>query len=331
MLLVFVLFLIGCSALFSGLTLAYFSLNTSTLRRRAKLGDSAAIRIYPIRKRGNQLLTTLLFGNVAVNSILSIYLGSLVSGVVASIAATALIFLFGEIIPQATMSRHALYIGNKLAPVVTALMWLFSPICYPIGKLLDYALGEEMSTLYSRHELMEIVSELEDNTQSSIDADEERIVHGALMFSHTTVREVMTDKNDVVIIDENERLTPEFFRTISTHAYSRYPVSSGNRDNIVGILYTKDLLHEEDGVAIKQTVNAFDSSILTVRPHTTLDTVLGQMLKRQQHLAIVSTKNGSFLGVISLEDIIEEIIQVEIADEDDEPIQPITVTRPTQQ
>jgi len=314
-----VLFLIGCSAMFSGLTLAYFSLNTSTLRRRAKLGDAVAARILPIRQQGNLLLTTLLFGNVAVNSVLSIYLGSLVSGVVAGFMATALIFLFGEIIPQASMSRHALVIGDRLAPIVKILMWAFSPVCYPIAKFLDYVLGEEMSTLYSRHELMEIVSELEDATHSTIDADEERIVHGALQFSHTTVREVMTNKDKVISIDENQRLTTEFIKTISNHGYSRYPVYRGNEDNVIGILYTKDLLQEADDVAVKDTAEAFDTNILTVRPNTTLDTVLAQMLKRRQHLAMVTTRNNQFLGVVALEDIIEEIIQVEIEDEDDDP------------
>jgi len=312
-----VIFLIVCSALFSGLTLGYFSLNVSTLRRRARLGDTEAQIVYPIRQRGNLLLTTLLLGNVAVNTILSVYLGSIASGVVASIMATGLIFLFGEIIPQASISRHALYVGSRLAPIVRVLIIAFYPITYPIARFLDYMLGEEMPTLYSRHELMAIVSELEDSTQSAIDADEERIVHGALMFSHTTVREVMTTKDKVVTFDENQRLSSDFIETVSHHAYSRYPVYSGKTDNIVAILYTKDLLGEAPDIMLKDTEDAFDTNLLKVRPHTTLDAVLGQMLKRRQHLAIVTTKSDAFLGVIALEDIIEEIIQQEIEDEDD--------------
>ncbi len=311
------LLLIACSAMFSGLTLGYFSLNVSTLRRRAKLGDHDALIVYPIRKRGNLLLTTLLLGNVAVNSVLSVYLGTLAGSIVASIMATALIFLFGEIIPQAAFSRHALYVGSRFAPVVKILIILFYPLTYPIARLLDFMLGEEMPTLYSRHELMEIVSELEDSTQSAIDADEERIVHGALMFSHTTVREAMTPKERVITFDENQRLTNEFIDELSSHNYSRYPIYSGNKDNIVAVLFTKDLLGEDPDIKLKDTEEAFDTHFLKVRPHTTLDIVLGQMLKRRQHLAIVTTKSNIFLGVISLEDIIEEIIQQEIGDEDD--------------
>lgn len=309
--------LIGLSALFSGLTLGYFSLNVSTLRRRAKLGDRQAQIVYPIRQHGNILLTTLLLGNVTVNAVLSVFLSTLAGGVMASLMATSLIFIFGEIIPQASFSRHALLVGSKFAPLVRILIIILYPITYPIAKLLDYILGEEMPTLYSRHELMEIVSELEDSTQSAIDADEERIVHGALMFSHTTVREVMTAHEQVIAFDENQRLTRDFIQTLGEHGYSRYPVYSGNKDNITALLYVKDLLSESSDTRLKDMTEAFETNILTVRPHTTLDVVLGQMLKRRQHLAIVTNKNTNFLGVISLEDIIEEIIQQEIEDEDD--------------
>lgn len=308
--------LIGCSALFSGLTLGYFSLNPSTLRRRAKLGDEEAQSILPIRQQGNLLLTTLLLGNVAVNTILSVYLGSIASGVVASLLATTLIFLFGEIIPQAVISRHALWFGSRLAPVVRGLVVLFYPIAFPIARALDYFLGEEMPTLYSRHELMEIVSELEDAKQGVIDKDEERIVHGALMFSHTTVREVMTNKDTVVRFAATERVSDSLLASLAENSYSRYLIYNGHKDNIIGILYAKDLIHADHDTLLIDTV-AYNENFLTVKSGATLDTVLAQMLKRRQHLGVVTSKNGQFLGVISLEDIIEEIIQTEIEDETD--------------
>ena len=103
-----VLVLVSFSALFSGLTLGFFSLNRDDLQRKSELGDKKAKKIYSIRKRGNLLLTTLLVGNVAVNATLSIYLGSIASGFIAGIIATGLIVVFGEIVPQATFSRFAL-------------------------------------------------------------------------------------------------------------------------------------------------------------------------------------------------------------------------------
>lgn len=309
--------LLACSALFSGLTLGYFSLNLNTLERRAKHGNKEAVAIYPIRKRGNLLLTTLLLGNVGVNTALSVYMGSLLSGVVAGAIATTLIFLFGEIIPQAAFSRHALWVGSRFAPLTRVLMFVMLPVTFPIAFVLDKMLGKEMPSLYSKLDLMQIVSELEESEHSDLDADEERIVHGALQFSHTSVREIMTPKERVTTYEKNQRINQAFIDDVAESAFSRYPVYSGNEDNIVGILYSKDLLSEEDNTVLSQTEDAFDENFLRVRPDEKLDVVLGRMLKQKKHMGIVLSKNKQFLGVVTLEDIIEEIIQFEIEDEDD--------------
>lgn len=304
--------------MFSGLTLGYFSLNLNTLERRAKHGNPEALAIYPIRKRGNLLLTTLLLGNVGVNTALSVYMGSLLSGFAAGVFATVLIFLFGEIIPQAAFSRHAIWVGSTFAPVMRVLMVVMLPVTYPIAFLLDKLLGEEVPTVYSKNDLMQIVSELEESELSDIDEDEERIIHGALQFSHTSVREIMTPKEEVETIEKNQRINQELIDEVAKSDFSRYPVYEGNEDNIVGILYSKDLIYEEQDIALYQAVDAYDSNFLRVRPDEKLDVVLGRMLKQKKHMGIVQTKNKKFLGVVTLEDIIEEIIQFEIEDEGDD-------------
>ncbi len=312
------LLLISLSALFSGLTLGYFTLNTQNLKRQAKLGNHEALRILPIREKGNHLLTTLLLGNVAVNAVLSVYLSSIASGVVAAASATVLIFLFGEIIPQAVLSRHAMRFGSIAAPFVRLIMFLTAPVTFPIAWILDKALGAEMPSVYSKHEIMEIVSEHEDSEHSPIDEDEERIIHGALQFSHTTVREVMTPAQKVQMFEKNQILNDMLFEEITDLGFSRYPIYSGKRENIIGILFAKDLLIEEDNIAIKETAEALETDFLVARPGEMLDTVLARMLKKRKHMCIVMNRREIFIGVITLEDIIEEIIQQEITDEDDE-------------
>jgi metal transporter CNNM len=311
------IFLIGCSAIFAGLTLAFFSLDLHSLKRKAEAGDKDAIAVYHLRNKGHLLLTTLLLGNVSVNSILSVYLGTEADGVVASLVSTTLIFLFGEIGPQALFSRHAMWFASHLAPLTRVLVIIAYPIAFPVSYTLDRLLGHATPQMYSHRELMQIVSEHEDSEHSEIDADEERIVHGALMFSHRRVREVMTPIEDVIMFDENQKLNDHFFNEVGEAGYSRFPVYSGNRTNIVGILFAKDLLTEDEEISIKQTEDAFEEHIMRIRPSTFLDVVLTSMLKRKQHLAIVENKSGEAIGVLSLEDIIEEIIQLEINDEDD--------------
>lgn len=310
--------LVAFSGMFSGLTLGLLSLDVHTLRRRAKHGDADAKVVLPLRKRGNLLLTTLLLGNVMVNTTLSIYLGSIASGIVAGFIATALIVVFGEIVPQAVISRYALWFGARTVWFTRTVVVLLYPIAYPISYVLDRALGSEMPTVYSHRELMDIISEHEDSEHSHIDEDEERILHGALQFSHIRVREVMTPVEQVVMCDENQRLNDEFFKEINEHGYSRLPVFSGDRNNVVGLLFVKDLIIENEDIPIKATKEAFDEDILEVKGGDFLDMTLTKMLKKRKHLALVRNRNQQLLGIVTLEDIIEEIIQYEIEDEDDE-------------
>lgn len=309
--------LIALSALFSGLTLGYFTLNLQTLKRQATFGNTEAARIVPIRQHGNWLLTTLLLGNISVNTILSVYLSSLTDGVVAATTATALIFIFGEIIPQAVLSRHAMRVGASAAPLVRTLMWASALITYPIATLLNAALGEEVPTIYSKHEIMAIVSEHEDSEHSTIDEDEERIIHGALQFSHLRVREVMTPRERVVAYPLTTKLNDTFFDQVNDEGYSRFPVYDTDLDHVVGILFAKDLIVEAEEITLADTTEALQRDYLEVRPHELLDAVLARILKERQHMAIVKDKDATLCGVITLEDIIEEILKQEIDDEED--------------
>ena len=309
--------LIALSALFSGFTLGYFTLNLQTLRRQAKFGNEQAAKILPIRERGTQLLTTLLLGNISVNTILSVYLTSITDGLIAAVTATSLIFIFGEILPQAVLSRHAMRFGASVAPIVRLLMWISSPVTFPIAWTFDRLLGEEMPTIYSKHEIMDIVSEHGNSEHSQIDKDEVRIVHGALQFSHLRVREVMTPQESVVAYPLDTRLTDTFFEAINNEGYSRFPVYNTDPHDVVGILFAKDLIIEDEGVTIGETEEALQREYLKARPHELLDAVLGRMLKQRQHMAIIRDRQDNFVGVITLEDIIEEIIKQEIIDEED--------------
>lgn len=306
--------LIGFSALFSGLTLGLMSLDVHTLKRQKTLGNRHAATVYPLRAKGNQLLTALLLGNVAVNTALSIFLGSVATGIIGGIIATSLIFVFGEIVPQAVISRHALSFGARTAPIVRILMLITFPITWPIGALLDKFLGEELPTVYTKRELMQIISEHEDNDKSAIDQDEERILHGALQFSHKKVTEVMTPRVVVHALEATEILDEAKRKELVESGFSRFPVYRGSVDSIIGILYAKDVVLESTNEPV---VDVCEHTYIKVRDNERLDTVLACMLKRRQHMAVVFDEFGGFVGVITMEDIIEEVIQQEIIDEDD--------------
>ncbi len=310
-----IIFLVLLSGMFSGLTLGLLSLSKGELERKIKLGDKNAVIVYSVRKNGNLLLCTLLLGNVAVNSTLAIYLGDIANGFSAGIISTALIVIFGEILPQATFSRFALHLGAKTAWLVKIFIFMFYPFTWPIAKALDKILGEEMNTIYSKHELIKIVEEHSNTTRSDVDADEERIVMGALSFSTRTAEEVMTPRTVVYSLDIDRVLDADLFDEIKSQGYSRIPVYKDTTDNIVGVLYVKKLINIKLGQKIEHLYKK--AKLLVISKDIKLDVLLNKFIKSKHHLAIIKNEYGGFEGVISLEDIIEEIIKTEIVDEDD--------------
>ena len=310
-----IIILLTLSALFSGLTLGLMSLSAHELKRKAELGDKNAKKIYPLRKRGNLLLTTLLIGNVAVNAALSIFLGSITSGFLAGIIATILIVIFGEIIPQAVFSRFALELGAKVAPLVSFAMVLFYPVTLPIAWVLDKTLGDELPTIYSKQELVKIVEEHEDAKESDLDQDEERIIKGALTFSDKKVKDIMTPHTVVEAFEAEEKVDKSMFEKVKESGLSRFPVFEKEWDNVVGILFSSDLIGIKPGE--KKVKDLMQKQIHELSESDSLDDALETFLNTHKHLAIVRDEFGGFSGVITLEDILEEIIRTEIVDERD--------------
>lgn len=149
------------SALFSGLNLGLMSLDRTELKILCNTGtpreQKYARAIQPVRNHGNYLLCSILLGNVFVNSIFTILLDGLTSGLVAVIFSTIAIVLFGEISPQAVCSRHGLAVGAKTIYITKFVMILTFPLSYPVSKVLDWMLGEEIGSVYTRERLKELV------------------------------------------------------------------------------------------------------------------------------------------------------------------------------
>ncbi len=303
------------SGLFSGLTLGLLSLDKNELKRKISLGDKEAAKVFVVRKRGNLLLCTLLLGNVGVNSTLAIFLGNISSGVVAGFVATGLIVIFGEIIPQATFSRYALKAGAKLAWLVRFFVFILSPICWPIAWALDKTLGEEMATIYSKKELMKIIEEHQGSKESDVDADEERIIKGALSFSNATAEKIMTPRTVVFMLNDELSLDKEILDKIKKEGFTRIPVYGKTRDDVWGILYVKDLINVKLGTKVKNIYR--QEKILIANRNTHLDELLALFIKTKIHVVFIQDKYKGFEGIVSLEDVLEEIIGQEIVDETD--------------
>lgn len=302
------------SALFAGLTLGLMGLDLSTLRRKMEHGDKDAERVYKIRENGMFLLTTLLLGNAAASAFFSILVGDMLDGFWAGIVATGALFIIGEILPQAVLSRFALSFGARTAPLIRFIMIIFSPICYPISWILNKLLGKEVPTSYTKRDLLSIIADDKTTSNGDVDHDERRIARGAFSFSHRNVDHVMTPNTVVKIVHVDDIINEEYLADLKDSGYSRLPVGTDDPNQFVGILYLKDLI----GVSIPTKVkDVMDGTVHFVNASDPLDTVLDQFIKTKMHLFVVLDEFGGFEGVITVEDVIEEIIGAEIMDEDD--------------
>ncbi|XP_022904429.2 unextended protein [Onthophagus taurus] len=318
------------SALFSGLNLGLMSLDMTELKILKNTGTTKerqyARKIQPIRKHGNFLLCSILLGNVLVNSIFTILLDGLTSGVVAVVCSTIAIVLFGEITPQAICSRHGLAVGAKTIVVTKVVMGITSPIAYPVSKILDRLLGEEIGNVYNRERLKELVKVT--TGENDLDRDEVNIISGALELRKKTVAEAMTRMEDAFMLDYEAILDFETVSEIMKSGYSRIPVYEGDRKKIVTTLYIKDLafVDPDDNTPLKTLCQFYQNPCNFVFEDVTLDVMFKEFKEGNKgHMAFVHRVNNEgdgdpfyeTIGLITLEDVIEELIQAEIMDETD--------------
>ncbi|XP_025407316.1 metal transporter CNNM4 isoform X1 [Sipha flava] len=319
------------SSLFSGLNLGLMSLNRMDLKIICNTGTDAerkyAKAILPVRIHGNYLLCSILLGNVMVNSIFTILLDDLTSGLVAVITSTLAIVIFGEITPQAVCSRHGLMIGAKTIYVTKTVMVLTTPLSWPISKALDWALGEEIGSTYNRERLKELVKMTGDE-YNDLEKDEVNIISGALELHRKKVGDVMTKLEDVYMLSYDTVLDFETVSEIMKSGYSRIPVYEDSRQNIVTMLYIKDLalVDPDDNTLLKTLCQFYQNPCYFVFEDTTLDVLFKQFKEGiKGHMAFVHRVNNEgegdpfyeTVGIITLEDVIEELIQAEIMDETD--------------
>lgn len=291
-----IIILVCFSGLFSGLTLGLLGLDLIGLEIVID-GDNeelkaCAKKIYPVRQDGNLLLCTLLLGNVAVNALLSILLADLTSGLVGFIASTALIVIFGEIVPQASCSRYALQIGSKAIPIVKVIMIFLYIFAKPISMVLDFWLGEEVGTIHSRYELMKLLQI--HVSHGAVDDEAGAAMAGALRYKDMTVEDVITPMEDVFMLQADETLNFKTISEIFKTGFSRIPIFDKDKNDVTGILLTKDLIFidPEDEVPIRHFLQIFGRSFLAVWPDQLLGEVRKEFKKNFAHLGIVRDVNN---------------------------------------
>jgi len=332
----FVIVLLSLSALFAGLTLGVLGLDTLSLEVIASSGPQPdktyAQKIIPIRRSPNQLLCTLLIGNVMLNVLISLAMARLASGLYGFIISTVLIVFFGEIIPQSACSKYALYVGSKSVLIVRFFMMLLYVFAKPISLILDWAVGKDSGQIYDRNMMLKLISlhVEEHSAESGLKSEDYDLMAGVIDFDQKRVKDVMTPLEDVFMLEVSTTITADILSKVWEQGHSRVPVYEGERSNVVGIVFVKDLIFIDIEEKLNLSIIIRLSSQSRKLHHTFDDVLLKDLLRDfssgHSHLAIVKEVRQSkpgvdpvyhTIGIVTLEDVIEELTHIEIKDEAD--------------
>lgn len=317
--------LLICSGLISGAEVAFFSLSKSDIEKGINQNPDSFNLVQKLLKKPKKLLATILVANNFINIaivLLFAYLGETLFFEISSqiskfilevVLATFLILLFGEIVPKIYASRNREKFAAKMAVPINILDTLFSPLSIPMRYItikLQNNLGKQKSNL----SVNQLSQALELTNENNAEFEDQRILEGIVSFGNTDTKQVMKPRLDIFAlnIEQNyQSIIPE----IIEHGYSRIPVYEDSIDNVKGILYVKDLLPHLN----KSTFNW--QSILRepffVPENKKLDDLMIEFQTKKVHLAVVVDEYGGTSGLVSLEDIIEEIVG-DISDEFDD-------------
>ena len=315
--------LVGFSAFFSASETAFSSLNQIRLKSRAEDGDSSAARVLNMAEQYDKLLSTILIGNNIVNiaaaSIGTILftqmLGAERGATVSTIVLTIIVLIFGEVTPKSLAKEMPEKVATAVSPFLVLLMALMTPLTWLFTqwkKLLGCFVHSGEADTITEGELMTMVSEAENDGE--LTDRESELIRSAIEFDDVEVEEILTPRVDVVAVEDDIPLE-ELAQTFAESGYSRLPVYHGTIDNIIGVVHEKDFYIAR----LKKATKIDDLVVPTL--YTTGSTQISQLLRtlREQHhhLAVVVDEYGGTEGIITLEDILEELVG-EIWDEHDE-------------
>lgn len=316
--------LLACSALISAAEVALFGLSQTDVNEMQESNSSRSKIIVELLAKPKKLLATILITNNAINIGIVLLFSSIGNTIFAGIdgtlrfllevvVATFLILMFGEILPKIYANRNRVQFSQLIAVPLKVLNYIFTPLSSPMRSVTLYMedkLGKKKSNLSINHlsQALELASE-GDTTK-----EEQKILEGIVTFGNTDTKQVMCPRIDIFALNEKMKF-PEVLEEIKENGYSRIPVFSENMDNVLGVLYVKDLLPYIE----RKNFNwmSLIREPYFVPENKKLDDLLLEFQDKKNHLAVVVDEYGGTSGIVTLEDIIEEIVG-DISDEFDD-------------
>jgi CBS domain containing-hemolysin-like protein len=306
------------SGFFSSAEMALFSISRAKARHIAKEKGLTNTLIKKMKDDPHRLLSTILIGNNLVNvgaaALATAIMLELVTNNAVGIATgimTALILIFGEIIPKTIATRNNVLIARLVIMPLYWLSILFAPIIYLLNFIPRLTRNIQRKSRVTEEELMTFVDVVEE--EGGIEEEEKELIHNIFEFDDTSASEIMTPRADMYVINVHEELNLE---KIIRSGFSRIPVIEEDIDDVIGILNIKDLFMHQVTSAKPPDVRSVMSEPYFVPENKKLDHLLQEFKRGKQHIAIVVDEHGGVSGLITLEDALEEIVG-EIVDETD--------------
>lgn len=304
------------SAICSGLNVALLSIDLQDVRRKSKLGDRNAKRALKIRRKVHFYLAGILLTNVMFASATSVVLSDGLSGPAAVVVSTLLLVIFAEITPQAIAVTRAVRAVSLFAVPIRFVSYAAYPVTKPLQLLLDGLVGKSGVVLHTRHELGLIISE-HTGPGSELDEDEVEIVKHALLLSEKKVREIMTPVQHVYHLHDQSVIDPRAVDELKDQNWSRIPIFSQDGRSCKSFIMLKDLVDIDFDERSWPVAELPQHKAVTIGSMTALDTLFRKFIAAKRHMLIVE-KDDTIAGIVTIEDLLEEIIGHEIEDESDE-------------
>lgn len=318
------------SALFSSTETAYSSVNKLRLKNYAGQGNKKAAKALKLANKFDEVLTAVLIGNnivnIATSSVSTIVFINLIGSsgaAVSTVVITVLVLVFCEVLPKSYAKKNAERLALSFAAPLSVLVTIFMPFVYVLNKLSSaISKGGEEAPSVTEDELKFMIDEIEE--QGVIEEQESELVKSALEFDEISVNEILIPRVKIVGIEVGSTIE-EIKETLCQEMYSRLPVYEKSLDDIIGIITNKAFFKmlSEGGNDIK--------SIMQEVPHISDTLLISEAMRKMQrskvHLAVVTDQYGGTKGIVTLEDIIEELVG-EIYDEDDEIVNNMVMLSP---
>ncbi len=318
------------SAYFSATETAFSTFNRIRMKNMAEKGNKKAAKVLALADNYDTLISTILIGNNLVN-ILSTSLATIlfiglfnnkqeIGSTVSTVVMTIIVLIFGEITPKTLAKKRPEAFVVFSAPIIKVILIILFPLSIIFKgwqNLLSKLIKKDEDEGVTEDELISIIEEAEE--EGGLDKEDGELIKSAIEFNELEVGDVFTPRIEITAVSKDAEYE-EVARIFSDSGYSRLPIYDGDIDNIIGIVYYKDFFNE--AFAEDSKVTEISKPVIYVAKTQKINDLLKDLQNKQMHMAVVLDEYGSTAGIVTLEDILEEIVG-EIWDEHDERVEEI--------